>query len=445
MSLHVLILAVVLTAMVVIAVVTTQQAAFELVGGLYAYRDDASQDEVRYPPDPAKTSYRFALLVPARNEAEVLPYTLETLAEQTHGHVLIVPVIYHDDVLTMAAARRAEALFPSRIRVLEFDPGDGPRNKPRKLNAALWWLRDTLPDSELDETIVGVFDAEDYVVPGLLRRIDAAFAEDSTTSVVQGGVQLMNHDSSWFSVHNVLEYFGWFSSRMAFNARLGFVPLGGNTVFARFRLLEQVGGWPETLTEDCSLGVLLTARHGAKVRAYYEAGFSTQEQTPHTLRDLFRQRVRWIQGFFVEFKRGVWRDLPQRRQRAVAVYVLTLPFYQGFSALYVGVSVLSFFLLSAPVGLALVMYLPILPMFLQLLLKVVQLHDFGREYAVRVKARTYLALLVFYWPYQMVLATAGLVAIVREFRGDRSWHKTSHAAAFHAGRHVEPLEAAVNV
>ena len=77
--------------------------------------------------------------------------------------------------------------------------------------------------------------------------------------IVQGGVQLMNLDfpasedanvlqrawmafRGWFCVHNVLEYFSWFSSRMFYQADQGFVPLGGNTVFIRRDLLNRVGG-----------------------------------------------------------------------------------------------------------------------------------------------------------------------------------------------------------
>src|SRR6185369_14472134 len=79
-------------------------------------------------------------------------------------------------------------------------------------------------------SIIGVVDAEDSVHPELLAHIDTAF-RDRKTGVVQGGVQLMNHDSSWYSLHNVLEYYRWFNSAMAFQADSRFMPLGGNTIF----------------------------------------------------------------------------------------------------------------------------------------------------------------------------------------------------------------------
>ena len=90
--------------------------------------------------------------------------------------------------------------------------------------------------------------------------------------VVQGGVQLMNYRSSWWSLRNVLEYFFWFPSRLHFHARSGFIPLGGNTVFVRTDLLRLVGGWDaDCLAEDCELGVRLSAA-GARVARRLQPG-----------------------------------------------------------------------------------------------------------------------------------------------------------------------------
>jgi hypothetical protein len=49
---------------------------------------------------------------------------------------------------------------------------------------------------------------------------------DEPVAVVQGGVQLMNYQSKWYSVLNVLEYFFWFKSRLHYHARLGMTPPG---------------------------------------------------------------------------------------------------------------------------------------------------------------------------------------------------------------------------
>ena len=88
----------------------------------------------------------------------------------------------------------------------------------------------------------------------------------------------MNFRSSWFAVRNVLEYYFWFRSRLHFHARVGFIPLGGNTVFIRTNVLRQVGGWDaECLAEDCELGVRLSSL-GAKTVVFYEPELITREE-----------------------------------------------------------------------------------------------------------------------------------------------------------------------
>jgi glycosyltransferase XagB len=80
------------------------------------------------------------------------------------------------------------------------------------------------------------------VQPELLRQVDARF-NATGADVVQGGVQLMNLQTSWWSLRNCLEYYFWFRSRLHFHANARFIPLGGNTVFARASVLKEVGGW----------------------------------------------------------------------------------------------------------------------------------------------------------------------------------------------------------
>src|SRR5204863_9923004 len=115
-----------------------------------------------------------------------------------------------------------------------------------------------------------------------------------------------------------------------FHADQRFIPLGGNTVFIRNDLLRSVGGWdPVCLAEDCELGVRLSAR-GAGIVVAYEPSLVTREETPHTLRELARQRTRRNQGFLQTLRKGEWRMLPPG-QRALGCYTLTMPLLQAFA------------------------------------------------------------------------------------------------------------------
>lgn len=397
------------------------QASIEVWRMAYSYRAPESVDKLRFP-EPLEYGPRekFCLIVPARHESDVLAHTLKLLTEQTHPNVDIISIICDDDEDTLAVARQAAEDEP-RIRVMAFPmkPGVKP-SKPLQLNYAFEQT------SGYNYSIVGIIDAEDTVHPELLKHIEAAFS-DKDIDVVQGGVQLMNHDSSWYSLHNVLEYYRWFNSAMAFQADRKFMPLGGNTIFVRASLLRKAGGWPVTLTEDCSLGVLLSTRFKAKTAVYYDPRLATREETPDSLTGLFKQRVRWNQGFFHEWKSGIWLELPTLRQRLLAGYVLIGPVLLAVINIFMVISLLAIFFLKAPVGLAMLMYLPFVPVILLSILIGVFLHDFGKAFERKIKYRHYALLFATQFFYQIVLNTAALWAVVRELRGDDSWFKTPHS------------------
>jgi cellulose synthase/poly-beta-1,6-N-acetylglucosamine synthase-like glycosyltransferase/glycosyltransferase involved in cell wall biosynthesis len=410
------------------------QASLEVWRMVYAYREPDAVERLRFPkPVTEGPKERFCLIVPARHESAVLADTLKQLVKQTHPNVRIITIICDDDTETLAAAYGA-AKDELRIEVMEYPLApDTKPNKPLQLN---YVLERTV---SRNYTVFGIVDAEDSVHPELLDHIDAAF-RDKEVGIVQGGVQLMNHDSSWYSLHNVLEYYRWFNSAMAFQADSQFMPLGGNTIFLRTSLIRKAGGWPVTLTEDCSLGVLLSTKYKTKTAVYYEPRLATREETPDTLRSLFKQRVRWNQGFFHEWRAGVWLDLPTFRQRLLAGYVLLGPVMLAVISIFMLVSLLAVFFLKAPVILVMIMYLPLIPVSLLYMLNAIFLHDFGKSFNRKVTIGQYIKLFTTQIFYQVVLNTAALLSVIRELRGETSWYKTTHSGQHRSGPVLTELE-----
>ncbi|GMA32330.1 glycosyltransferase family 2 protein [Litorihabitans aurantiacus] len=261
--------------LILVALALTAIALTTLWWMLHAWRSSAALTATGFRTATARqrtTTHSFTLMVPARHEEEVLAHTLERLVEQSHPDVEIIAIVGHDDPGTEAVARSVEERFPERVRVLVDD--SVPKNKPKALNLALQTARGE---------IVGVFDAEDEVHPDLLRLVDERFATTGA-DVVQGGVQLMNIETSWWSLRNVLEYYFWFRSRLHFHAEQRFIPLGGNTVFLRTQQVRDAGGWDaECLAEDCEIGVRLSSQ-GARVVVAYDPDVVTREETPGTLK-----------------------------------------------------------------------------------------------------------------------------------------------------------------
>jgi cellulose synthase/poly-beta-1,6-N-acetylglucosamine synthase-like glycosyltransferase len=249
---------------------------------------------------------------------------------------------------------------------------------------------------------------------------------NENADVVQSGVQLMNHNTKWFCFLNVLEYFFWFKSSMHFFARVGMVPLGGNTVFLRRDILQRLGGWDENcLTEDADLGIRLSLIH-ARVRIIYDDAHVTREETPHTIEQFIKQRTRWNQGFIQILFKKDWMRLETLPQRLLALYVLTLPELQAVFALLIPASIAMFFLVRFPLWLAMFTFLPLYCFTLALFLDVAGLREFLKAHKRKWKWHEAIIVILAFFPYQMLLGVASLRAVLRYIQGATNWEKTAH-------------------
>src|SRR5205085_480921 len=193
----------------------------------------------------------------ARHEEGGFRGTLQEVYDLNYPKELlpIIAICRKDDEGTIVEAKAAiDELGDPNVQLLIFK--DEPINKPHGLNLGL---------QIATGDVVTIFDAEDEPHPDILNILNTTMLNEAV-DVVQSGVQLMNHNTRWFCFLNVLEYFFWFKSSMHFFARIGMIPLGGNTVFVRRELLRQIGGWDEhCLTEDADLGIRLCLA-GAHIR-----------------------------------------------------------------------------------------------------------------------------------------------------------------------------------
>ena len=410
---------------VVSSLVLGTVATLTLCWMVYAWRSPEGLAGTRFSrgEPTAVRPLRFSLLVPARHEDQVLGQTLDSLAALEHQDVEIICIVGHDDPGTTAVAREAARRHLNVNVVVDHS---WPKNKPSALNTGLPYCTGD---------VVGVFDAEDKVAPHLRGAIEAAFHHDRA-DVVQGGVQLMNLHSSWWSLRNCLEYYFWFRSRLHYHADRDFIPLGGNTVFVRTALLRAVDGWdPTCLAEDCELGVRLSSL-GAWVSVAYEPSLATREETPGSIRSLVKQRTRWNQGFLQVLRKGTWRGLPGRRQRALARYTLVTPFLQAATGLLVPLSVLLIVTAKTPSLVTLIGFLPLFLVIASTAIEAVALQELGRDFQLKIRRRDYVVLVLGTIPYQWLLAFAAVRAVVRELRQQRDWEKTAHT-----GVHLEPVGA----
>ncbi|WP_062311798.1 glycosyltransferase [Demequina rhizosphaerae] len=404
----------------VVAVVLLVQAVASLVQTLYIWD---SPDRIRAAGKPAtyaRPRHGFTVLLPARHEQDVIGETLRRLGEARYPTRLVelMVICTADDTATIAAAERAaEEHGLTNVTVLVFH---GTPGKSRAMNLGL---------AAAKHDLVTIFDSEDDVSPEIFSIVDTLY-QRRRIDVLQCGVQLMDHDSHWFSAHNVLEYFFWFKSRMHYFAKEGAVPLGGNTVFFRAEDLREVGGWDEHgLTEDADLGIRLSIA-GKSFGVMYDAEHVTREEVPHSTRAFVKQRTRWNQGFLQVLRKGDWWRLPTLRQKVLVGSVLTAPSFMAVVIACAPLFILIGMTMKLPVLVSLLSFVPLMLAVVMLCTSVLGLYEFGKDQGIRISPYRYLALVVSFVPYQGLLMVSAVRATYRELTGRRGWEKTVHT-----GRH----------
>ena len=396
------------------------QSMYNIYWMIYAWEDSERSERTKIPTAMSAPQYSFTAIIPARHEESVIAQTIQAVSAIDYPESLKETLIVcrSDDTKTIQKVEQTIAtLQKTNVRLLVFS--DTPVNKPHALNFAL---------GSATKDIVTIFDAEDQPHRDIYSIINTVYKKEQV-DVIQAGVQLMNFTSSWFATLNVLEYFFWFKSTLHYFAKLGIVPLGGNTVFFKRKQLETIGGWDENcLTEDADIGIRLSVR-GATYKVVYSGKHATQEETPHDLASFIKQRTRWNQGFMQVLFKGEWKKLPRLSQRLLAMYVLILPELQALLFLILPFTIFVSLFFKMPAVFALFTLLPLLLLVLQLIIYTIGLYEFTKEYKLKFPVWIPLKIFLTFLPFQLVLGFSAFRGLSRILTGNRKWEKTVHLNA----------------
>jgi glycosyltransferase XagB len=404
----------------VMSLLLTIQGLLTIWYMIFAWENAEEIDRNISPTTYIDPVYSFTAIIPARHEADVIGHTIRSVASIDYPddkkETLIVT--RYDDKETIKEAEAAiKESGKTNVRLILFY--DDIINKPHALNTGL---------AHASNDVVVVFDAEDEPHQDIYHIVNTVMSRDQA-DVVQSGVQLMNFRSHWFAALNVLEYFFWFKSSLHFFAKKGFVPLGGNTVFIKRRWLDGIDGWDEScLTEDADIGIRLSSVH-ANIRVIYDPQHTTKEETPHNTTSFIRQRTRWNQGFLQVLWKGDWARLPKLSQKLFALYVLSWPVAQAMLFFYVPFSIYMVLQLRLPVGFALIASLPFYIVLTQLVIYMVGLFEFTRDYNLRFPLMGPMMIVVTFIPFQILLGISTFRAVGRLLLNNVSWEKTIHINA----------------
>jgi len=280
---------------------------------------------------PRPPQSRFAVLVPAHNEAAVIPHLIASLQAQAYPASLCKIFVVADNCTdeTASVARAAGAVVFERRHATA--GGKGP---------ALDWLIHRVWETGEVFDAVTIFDADNLVSPTFLRTMDGHLQRGD--QVIQAYLGTKNPNDSWITRAICIEYV--YMNRFFQRARqtVGLASaLGGTGMCVAVPLLRRLG-WPcASLTEDLEFQIQAILA-GAPPTLSWEA--VVYDEKPLSFVAALRQRLRWMQGFssvaIRYMTRLLWRALHHADPVAwdAALYVATplwhtLAFFLGLSAI----------------------------------------------------------------------------------------------------------------
>ena len=245
----------------------------------------ASLRRVEPPPAPPVTPPRATAIIAAYlpNEAATIMETLDTFFAQEYSGGLQIILAYNTpiDLPIEDEFRRIEQQNPS-FRAIKVAHS---RSKASNVNAAL---------AAVEGEFVGIFDADHHPMPGAFERAWRWMADD--VGIVQGHCVVRNGDESGVARMVAIEFEQIYAVAHPGRARVqGFGIFGGSNGYWNTQLFRAIRFQSRYLTEDID-SALRAVRAGARIVS--DPDLLSRELAPVTLRSLWRQRMRWAQGWF---------------------------------------------------------------------------------------------------------------------------------------------------
>jgi cellulose synthase/poly-beta-1,6-N-acetylglucosamine synthase-like glycosyltransferase len=225
----------------------------------------------------------LTIIVPAYNEEVDLKWTLDSLVEADYSNKQIIVVDDGSTDKTYAIALEYVKKFPSE-RILVFRKTNG--GKASAINYGLNFAR--------GEIIVSV-DADAIIERNALKEFAKQLQQQPGVSAISGDVKVLNR-TDFLTNCQALEYvvaINLLRRALSFFGIVMIVPgsLGG---FRKGAIVERGQYDEDILAEDFDITVKIL-KSGSEVRNSSSKAYT---EAPTTVRDIYKQRVRWSRGVF---------------------------------------------------------------------------------------------------------------------------------------------------
>ena len=232
--------------------------------------------------------HRYAVIISARNEANVIGGLIQSLKEQNYPSELLDIYVIADNCTdnTARVAEMAGAYVYRRFNKTLVGKG-----------YAMDYLFSRL-SSEGRDDYEGyfVFDADNYVDPNFVREMNKVF-DTGKYAAITSYRNSKNFGANWISAGYGL----WFLREARFlnypRMKLGIsCAISGTGFLVSAKTIRENGGWPyHLLTEDIEFSVSCALK-GHRI-GYCDKAVIYDEQ-PTTFKQSWDQRMRWSKGFY---------------------------------------------------------------------------------------------------------------------------------------------------
>ena len=234
----------------------------------------------------------FSIIVPVKNEERVIDRLLNSLSKLNYPlnkrEIIIIEDGSTDKTNSICMNYAKEH---ANVIILNKNLSNG---KPSALNYGLAHARGD---------IIAIFDADNVLAANSLYAVVKYF-EDPKVAAVQGRTVSINPQENMLTQFISYEDVVWCEAYLRGKDVLNlFVHLKGSCQFIRRDILAQLRGFDESvLSEDMEISARII-ENDYKIR--YASDVVALQESPSTLRTLFKQRTRWFRGTIeVAFKYG---------------------------------------------------------------------------------------------------------------------------------------------
>ncbi len=267
-----------LTLGVLFSICFCYQAVFQVLG---VFR------RPKRPPEGLEK--RYAFLISARNEEDVIGRLIDSILAQDYPKEKIAVFVIADnctDSTAEVAERHGATVYHrfSRVQVGKGYALDYVLKEIDRDYGLEWW------DAFL------VFDADNTLEPDYLREMDKTYSTGEYR-VITSYRNSSNYDANWISAGYGL----WFirEARMLNGSRNlchSSATISGTGFLISVSAIRELGGWPfHLLTEDLELSARLILE-GEKIGYCHDAVF--YDEQPEDIVTSWNQRLRWIKGSY---------------------------------------------------------------------------------------------------------------------------------------------------